>query len=57
MIYHSEYLGVTIYRKATPGFALPWEAYCKNRFIHADTLKGLRQLIASTIRNFGRESK
>lgn len=40
------YLGVSIYRKSEPGYALPWTAKLNSgESLAADTLAGIKQMI------------
>lgn len=39
------YRGVTLNRRYDPGYAMPWWAYVGDRFVSADTLSGLKQVV------------
>ena len=39
------YMGCNVTRSSTPGYALPWSAYVNGRFVYADTLTGIKELI------------
>ena len=46
-----EYMGVNMYRKTTPGYALPWSCNCNGVNLSADTQNGLRELIRETLQS------
>ena len=44
-MHHSTYFGVNITRETNSPYCLQWSAYANDRFVFADTLEGIRQLI------------
>jgi hypothetical protein len=44
-----EYRGVTMWRKTSPGYALPWSCNCNGVNLSADTQDGLRGMIRDTL--------
>jgi hypothetical protein len=47
--FRAPYRGVNINRTTTPGYELPWNAYVAGRFVSADTLGGLKELISDRL--------
>lgn len=44
-----EYRGVNMYRKTSPGYALPWSCNCNGVNLSADTQAGLREMIRDSL--------
>jgi len=45
-----EYMGCTMFRNTSPGYALRWTARCNDQRLAADTQNGLRELIRETLK-------
>jgi len=43
------YMGCNVTRSSTPGYALPWSAYVNGRFVYADTLTGIKEMIREEV--------
>lgn len=45
----TRYKGIHIVRNIVPSYKLRWSAYVIDRFVYADTLQGIKELISATI--------